>query len=57
MLDITKTDIEGFADRLLTDVELWPTLINLGKKFIPADCSSLGILFRTFREKYFKNII
>ena len=43
MFDVTKTDVELFSDRLKTNVELWPTLINLGKKFIPAACSPLGI--------------
>ena len=43
MVDVSKTDVELFSDRLKTNVELWPTLIDLGKKFIPADFSSLGI--------------
>ena len=48
MIDVTKTDIKFFSDRLMMDDELWPTLVNLGKKCIPADCSPLGILFRIF---------
>ena len=43
MVDVTKTNVQLFSDRLKTNVELWPTLIDLGKKFIPADFSSLGI--------------
>ena len=48
MIDVTKTDIKFFSDRLMMDDELWPTLVNLGKKCILADCSPLGILFTTF---------
>ena len=48
MIDVTKTDFKFFSDRLMTDVDLWSTLINLGKKFIPADYSPLGIFFTIF---------
>ena len=57
MDDIPKTDIQFFSDRLMKDVELWPTLMKLGKKFIPADCSPLGILFLSNFKNTFKNII
>ena len=44
--DISKTDAQAFGWRFMTDAsadeKLWPTLINLGKKIIPVDCSPLG---------------
>ena len=47
-VDVTKTDAQFFHDRLMKDVELLPTLINIGKKFIPDDGSPLGISFSIY---------
>ena len=50
MVDISKTEIQLCFGQLMMDVELWPTLINLGRKFIPADCSPLGIFIKLNKE-------
>ena len=60
-MNISKTDTQAFGWRFMTDAsadeKLWPTLINLGKNFIPVDCSPLGTLLTADFDRNFQNIL